>query len=176
MPFTVYAMTNTDDTHIYVGSTKNYRLRCGRHMNDCKHNRHSNRHVQALYNQIGPDGFEFDAVKEFDTKAEARAAEQRWVDYYLAAPEWQLLNIATNDVNQPSCNPEVTAKSRPSIAAAMSKPVYVKWQDGREAKYSSKGDAAVAVGVSKRIIGDWCLGKSITYTKPKYGIKEIRYL
>jgi len=189
-------MTNTDDTHIYVGSTKNLlKDRAWKHMNDCKHNRHRNRHVQALYNQLGPDDFEFDAVEVCATKAEARAAELRWVDYYKAASEWQLLNIATEDVSAASRNDDVKAKlsvarqsrttkdiTRARMKAAhqnrtrKSDPVYIQWQDGTETEFPSMNSAAKRIGVTSSMVAYWCKGERMTWKRPCYGIAEIRFL
>jgi len=193
MPYTVYTLTNTDDTHIYIGCTKDYERRRYIHMYACKRGDHKNHHLQALYNQLGPDCFEFDAVEEHATKAEAVKAEQRWVDYYLAAPEWQLLNIATDNVDAPMCNAEVAAKvaiaqrgkvipaaTKAKISASMkgvnAKPIYVKWSDGTEAEFASTTEAARLLGVAKGLVSMWCNGSSKSYTKPKYGIAEIRFL
>jgi group I intron endonuclease len=103
-------MSSVNNKHVYVGSTKNFKRRCRRHMNLCKRGKHQHK-VQALYNSTGPEFFEFDVLSEHTTKAEALEYEQAWVDYYKAHPTvWNLMNIATENVNCSMQNPEVAAK------------------------------------------------------------------
>jgi len=169
--YSVYVMSSADNKNVYVGSTKDLKSRAWKHMNACKRGKHVNYRVQALYNSVGPEFFEFDVLSEHATKAEALEYEQAWVDYYGAHPTvWNLMNIATENVNCSMTNPEVVAKR----LAAVSKPVYVKWADGREITYPSRRDAAKAIGCSEfSTLPRWLKGESTTFYKR--GIDEIRW-
>lgn len=176
--YCVYVMSSADNKHVYVGSTKNLKNRSWKHMNDCKHGRHKNYRVQALYNSTGKEFFEFDVLSEHTTQADVLEYEQAWVDYYAAHPTvWNLLNIATENVNCSMNNPEVAAKMSASLKgrpAHNRKSVYVKWADGREITYPSKEDAAKAIGCSRTgALHRWLNGKNTTFYKR--GIDEIRY-
>ena len=179
MPYTVYTLTNTDDTHIYIGCTKDYERRRYIHMYACKRGDHKNHHLQALYNQLGPDCFEFDAVEEHATKAEAVKAEQRWVDYYLAAPEWQLMNIATENVDAPIRSDQISAKISKALKgrpAPNRKSVYVKWADGTEAEFVSSTEAAKHIGSTQASVSKWCNGINEGWKNSRWGVVKIHWV
>jgi len=164
--FSVYVMTSADNKNVYVGSSKNPKYRFWRHMNLCKKNKHQHK-IQALYNRIGKDDFEFDVLSEHATRAEALEHEQAWVDYYKAHPSvWNLLNLATENVSP--------AAHIAKLATARRKAVYVKWADGTEMTFPTGKAAAKHIGVSPTsTLHRWLNGKSTTFYKR--GIDEVRY-
>ena len=68
------------------------------------------------------------------------------------------------------------AKMSAAMKGKNDKPVYIKWADGTETEIESLTEAISLIGVSSGLVSMWCNGSSTTYTKPKYGIAEIRYL
>ena len=154
MTYTVYAVTNTNDTHVYIGATKDFRRRKASHRCSMKRGNHRNPQVRELAKQIGKDGFEFQVLETHTTQTAAHDAEQRWVDYYDHNPYWTLMNEAKFNVT------------------TVQRPVEITYMDGTVTVYSSGLTAAAAVGVSPSHLCNWIKGRRLSYDK--YGIDTIR--
>ena len=152
--FTVYAITDTQDQYVYIGSTKNFRRRKSSHRCSMKQGNHRNPQIRELVKQIGRDGFDFAVLEQHTTQAAVHDAEQRWVDYYNDHPLWILMNQAKQNVT------------------TVQLPVGITYMDGRVKVYESGLAAAAAVGVSNSHLCNWIKGRRLSYDK--YGIDTIR--
>jgi len=78
----IYAITNTRNGKIYIGSTINFENRWGHHRDDLRHGHHHNSHLQHAWNKYGEKAFEFGVLEYLDNLDELVKAEQFWMDIY----------------------------------------------------------------------------------------------
>jgi hypothetical protein len=64
--YTLYAIVNTDTYRAYIGITPKYRQRRYEHIKRLREQWHSNRELQADWNDCGEDRFRFVRIKEID--------------------------------------------------------------------------------------------------------------
>ena len=86
----VYKITNTVNSHIYIGSSNNVSKRFGEHERALLRNKHSNTHMQHAWNKYGEDNFVFEVVLLCE-EHELMRYEQWYLD--RLNPNY---NIATN--------------------------------------------------------------------------------
>lgn len=75
-----YKITNTGNGKVYIGATSNLRDRIQHHDWDLRHGRHSNREMQADYDE-NPDAFRFDVLEFCDPGALAEL-ERKYISEY----------------------------------------------------------------------------------------------
>ncbi len=73
----VYVLWLSED-HYYGGRAKDFNKRWSGHLKDLKRGSHPNRWVQRLYHKYGV--FKPEVYREFTNEAEAKLAEQSWLD------------------------------------------------------------------------------------------------
>ena len=62
----VYALVNTINNKMYIGSTiMSFSKRCNHHVNRLRNNKHKNQHLQNAFNKYGEDNFKI-VVLEMD--------------------------------------------------------------------------------------------------------------
>jgi len=49
----IYAIKNSDNNKIYIGSSKSFYKRLNKHINNLRKNIHSNNHLQNAFNKYG---------------------------------------------------------------------------------------------------------------------------
>lgn len=78
----IYAITNTVNGKVYIGSTINFERRWNEHRRAlCKSN-HENPHLQHSWNKYGEDTFEFSFLEDVDNIENLVKVEQSWMDKY----------------------------------------------------------------------------------------------
>lgn len=78
----IYKITNLVNGKIYIGQTKKFGIRAAVHANNLKRNKHTNKHLQAAWNQYGSDAFEFSVLMVIDCPEKRTVVEQRCIDMF----------------------------------------------------------------------------------------------
>lgn len=79
----IYAITNTVNGKIYIGSTSTgFRQRWSVHRACLGGGYHHNPHLQHSWDKYGKDTFEFDVLEHLHKQEELHLAEQFWMDIY----------------------------------------------------------------------------------------------
>ncbi len=76
----VYAIHNTMNSKVYVGSTARVGERWRTHRKQLRAARHPNRHLQAAWNEYGETAFEFGIIERVPDAAMLTQREQYWMD------------------------------------------------------------------------------------------------
>lgn len=61
---------------LYIGSTKNYKIRWAQHLSELRNNKHSNQHLQNSWNKYGEDNFRFEIVVEIPLADQFRKEQE----------------------------------------------------------------------------------------------------
>lgn len=77
----IYAIRNTEDGKIYIGSSNNIGVRKNNHFSDLKNDHHSNAHLQSAWNKYGKGAFEFFIIEECETPV-LIFRESVWIAYH----------------------------------------------------------------------------------------------
>lgn len=85
----IYAIKNTVNGKIYIGSTNNYTRRKWEHLARLRSDNHGNEYLQRSWNKYGEDAFEF--IFLYEVEDELLAHEQKCVDVF--APEYNMAEI-----------------------------------------------------------------------------------
>lgn len=94
--YAVYFIKNKINNKLYVGSTKNFKIRIIQHKSDLNLNRHSNSRLQLDCNLYGSKSFEF-IIAEENIKSDQRyEKEQYYIDCYNLSEPDKGYNIAIN--------------------------------------------------------------------------------
>ena len=80
----IYKITNLVNGKLYIGSTKDYRLRRTRHFYELRANRHGNARLQNAFNKYGEDNFKMEMLMPV-TPHERDFYEQMFIDMLSAA-------------------------------------------------------------------------------------------
>jgi len=64
-PACVYQIVNTANNKIYIGETLKGELRWKKHLTELRGNYHANHKLQADFNKLGEDAFEWSIIKEY---------------------------------------------------------------------------------------------------------------
>lgn len=80
-----YKITNTGNGKVYIGATSNLRDRIQHHDWDLRHGRHSNKEMQADYDE-NPDAFRFDVLELCDPGTLAELERKYIADYDAMNP------------------------------------------------------------------------------------------
>lgn len=76
----IYKITNTFNNKIYIGQSKDVKERKAQHFNKLRANKHSNKNMQADYNQYG-QFFTFEVIERCRLER-LNEREQYWIAYY----------------------------------------------------------------------------------------------
>ena len=76
----IYAITNLENGHRYIGSAVNLRRRSRAHLNCLKGNRHENSRLQRAWNKYGEDSFRFEVLEYVLLLEDLIPREQHYVD------------------------------------------------------------------------------------------------
>jgi group I intron endonuclease len=113
----IYAITNTTNGKVYIGSTVDFERRWGRHKDDLRLNQHHNLHLQCSWNKYGKDIFEFGILEYLNNLDELHLAEIFWVDIYKEEGR-DIYNIATPG-KAPTLGLPVSKETRHKISEAL---------------------------------------------------------
>lgn len=78
----VYKIVNTVNNRIYIGQTTDIETRWYNHRYELKNNTHSNIHLQSDWNSQYKDDFDFNILKECNSKEELLEVEKLYVKKY----------------------------------------------------------------------------------------------
>lgn len=80
----VYAILDRESDCLYIGSTIKLRQRYLQHMSDLRMGRHSNTHLQAVWQKRGPENLSFHVLEKLSGEDEnlLLEAENRWLDTF----------------------------------------------------------------------------------------------
>jgi group I intron endonuclease len=87
----VYQITNLENNHSYIGSTKKLLLRFWQHKNDLKKEKHPSIYLQRAWNKYGSETFEF-KILCYCSIEDLLFYEQRFLD--TLNPEYNICKIA----------------------------------------------------------------------------------
>jgi group I intron endonuclease len=77
----VYAIINSINRKIYIGSAATLNTRFNRHLFDLKNGKHHSRHLQRSYRKH-PEAFEFFVIELVQDQKRLLEREQFWIDFY----------------------------------------------------------------------------------------------
>ena len=152
----IYKLVNLVNGKIYIGSTKNMRMRLWKHRALLRHNKHHNPHLQASWNKYGESNFDYCILEVCDEKHQYER-EQYYIDTFH--PEYNIAEI----VELPSYSEESRKKHSETRKRLMSegkiKPnfqtkVYVYNLDGSFlTEFPSLAEAGRQLGINRHLIG-----------------------
>lgn len=87
----IYAIKNTFNDKIYIGSSVNIFNRLTAHKSCLKNNKHCNIHLQRAWCKFGEDRFQYLLVEKTPEK-ELLPREQHWMDFYNSALQGYNIN------------------------------------------------------------------------------------
>lgn len=67
---------------VYIGSAKCLKNRKSAHLSQLRNEKHSNAHLQRVYNKYGEGSLRFKVVESVDSAEALMGAEQRWINTY----------------------------------------------------------------------------------------------
>ena len=79
MKIGIYRIRNLINNKVYIGSTKNMKVRWAKHKALLRHNKHQNTHLQSAWNKYGEDAFVFEVIEECKTE-DLISREQFFID------------------------------------------------------------------------------------------------
>ena len=152
----IYKLVNLVNGKIYIGSTKNMRMRLWKHRALLRHNKHHNPHLQASWNKYGEGNFDY-CILEVCNEEHQYEREQYYID--TLHPEYNIAEI----VEMPSYSEESRKKHSETrkklMAEGKIKPnfqtkVYVYNLDGSFFKeFPSLAEAGRQLGINRHLIG-----------------------
>ncbi|MEZ5040299.1 MAG: GIY-YIG nuclease family protein [Saprospiraceae bacterium] len=85
----IYAIKNTLNGRMYIGSSKNIRSRIFQHLNSLEHkqNNHHSSFLQFAWNKYGKSNFSIIILEVLDKEKELIFREQYWIDYFNSYDE-----------------------------------------------------------------------------------------
>ncbi len=90
----VYAIKNTQNGKVYVGSAQDIAYRWRKHKERLVTGRHINPHLQASWNEYGGDSFVISTLEVVDNIDNLLTREQYWIDTLYACDRSKGYNIA----------------------------------------------------------------------------------
>ena len=154
----IYKITNRLNGRIYIGSTKEFKIRWKQHTSSLRNQKHQNRFLQSDFNKCGEDAFLFEVVEvtEGKTKEERLSIEESYIGQYYDKGKdcYNLCDRAISRENVKSKNPEETKRK---ISAASKK----MWEDPEKAASIQKAikdalsDPEVAIRKQEGHIRSW---------------------
>jgi len=88
----VYAITNTEDCRIYIGSSVDVCERWRLHVLDLRRGKHHSRHLQNFADKYGLDTLEFCVLEYVTPETDPREREQKYIDLFV--PEFNVCKLA----------------------------------------------------------------------------------
>ena len=79
----IYAIENTVNNNIYIGSSVNFRNRKSEHMNDLRKNKHHSVALQRAFNKYGEPSFIFKILEVVANRKDLISREQHYLDSLL---------------------------------------------------------------------------------------------
>lgn len=128
----IYAITNTQTGHRYVGSSKDTDQRWVDHRCDLRGGVHENPRLQNAWNKYGEDTFEFEVIEVLDSLDNRFEREQYWMDQRA---EYNIAKVAGCDFGDHNrslwADPEYRQRGLEQLELARNSPKMV--QSCREA-------------------------------------------
>ncbi len=88
----IYAIVNTVNNKIYIGSSIHLQKRYKEHIYQLKNNIHFNQHLQNSFNKYGNDAFKF-IILEY-TNNDILKHEQKWIDAFPTQLKYNMAEVA----------------------------------------------------------------------------------
>lgn len=112
----IYKITNKINGRVYIGSAKEFKERWKEHTYSLRHQRHSNKFLQADYNKCGEEAFLFEVIEETEgmTKKERLVIEENYIKQHYDGGIncYNLCNKAVSREGSTDKNPEITKAKR----------------------------------------------------------------
>lgn len=78
----VYRITCLVTSRVYIGQTKDFKIRCKEHLLRLKNNKHECLELQQDYNLYGKFNFKFEIIDEGNSRQELLSKETHWIDIH----------------------------------------------------------------------------------------------
>jgi group I intron endonuclease len=143
----VYAIVNTVDGKMYVGSSTNIKKRWGDHLWFLRNNKHRNPYLQNAFNKYGEASFEFRILEAIANEDELLAAEQYWLDYTQCYDREHGYNIdlmADRKVFTPEIRAKISAANTGRVHTAESRARMSAARKGRPVSDEARAKLRVA--------------------------------
>lgn len=108
----IYAIRNTVNGNLYIGSAVNCRRRWYKHRSNLRQGSHHSEHMQRAYEKYGAQAFEFSIIEYVDSRDRLLEREQTWIDFFKP-----VYNVARH-VQSPMLGRRHSAETRAKMAAA----------------------------------------------------------
>ena len=134
----IYSIICKIDKKLYVGSTKDFKVRKSVHFATLKSNTHTNRYFQRAFNKYGIENFEFKVIEEVvSIKEKLIEREQYWMDKFESYnPEkgYNLRPKANSNLGFKQTETAKRAIGLGSLGRKVSKETRQKISEGRKGK------------------------------------------
>lgn len=131
----IYAIKNTINGKVYIGSAKNFKKRWKRHRSQLKNNKHHSIKLQRSYNKYGKDSFEFIILEECENRFER---ELHWINKHNSYTNGYNIGSISGGDNL-SNNPNKTEICN-NISKGLKKYYETLSEDERKEKYGKPGE------------------------------------
>lgn len=108
----IYAITNTVNGKMYIGSASNYSKRLQKHKRELRKSTHHNNRLQRSYDKHGIESFDFSIVEYVDDHSMLLEREQVWIDFFK--PTYNIAKFA----GSPTRGLKFSAETRAKMSAA----------------------------------------------------------
>lgn len=78
----IYAITNTLNNKMYIGSSVSCEKRWNEHRRSLASGKHHSRYLQSSYKKYGKENFDFSIIEFVDDRDSLTKREQVWIDFF----------------------------------------------------------------------------------------------
>lgn len=149
----IYAIKNTINKHLYVGSARDFLVRKYKHLNDLRKGKHHSLYLQRAYNKYGEQGFRFVVLETVRKESQLLKREQHYLDklnpvYNICHTAGSCLGIKLSEERKEALRK--SSKCKPIIQLTLS---------GRKIRqWFSIAEAARKLGINESQISSCCKG------------------
>jgi group I intron endonuclease len=138
----IYAIVNTINGKLYVGSSRDVRARWREHLNYLENNKHSNNYLQHSFNKYGRDAFEFHIIQEVNEIEQLITAEQYWIDFTKCCDRRFGYNIeptADRSTRSAETIAKISVKNKGKVRSAEARAKYSRANKGKILSEETRG-------------------------------------
>jgi group I intron endonuclease len=129
----IYAIVNTVNNKMYVGSTVSFKKRWSKHRTQLKGAKHQSKYLQSSYKKYGKECFSYEVIEYVEDKNTLLDREQVWLDFFKPQYNWAKKAYA------PTLGKKLSDETRAKMSAArIGKPAPFVWTEEMRRAASEK--------------------------------------